>query len=75
MASADSDLKAQGDALYETYAKPLESKHWGEYIAVSQSGETVLGADETEVADKAFEKLCDGFFLFKVGPKAVWKVR
>ncbi len=39
------ELVEQADALYKQYATPLEKDHWGEYIAISKSGEFVVGSD------------------------------
>lgn len=62
-----------GDKLYSKYGKPLEDKHWGEYIAISKTGKTVLGSDLKEVFQRSLEILGPGSYLFKVGEKAIWK--
>ncbi|HLF79876.1 MAG TPA: hypothetical protein VJB57_20535 [Dehalococcoidia bacterium] len=64
-----------GDKLYEAYGKPLESEHWGEYVAISPRGETVLRATLLEVAEAAAKDLGPGVFVFKVGERAVGKWR
>lgn len=64
------DLLELSDDLYERYGKPLEPEHWGEFVAISQKGETVLGTDKIEVSDRALKETGRGFFLFKVGEKA-----
>ena len=38
--------------VYERYGKPLERDHWGEYLAVSPSGDTLLGSDLMEVTER-----------------------
>lgn len=63
------------DALYNRHAKPLESEHWGKYIAVSASGETVVGADIADVRYRSLAQLGRGVFVFKIGDKVVGKVR
>ena len=65
------DIDRQYDALYETYGKPLEADHWGEYLAVSPSGQTLLGASMHDVALQAAAALGPGVFLYKVGERAV----
>ena len=67
----DHDPMAMGDDLYDRYGKPLESEHWGEFVAISPKGETVLGTDMNEVFYRAGDEMGRGFFLFKVGEKAV----
>ena len=69
------DLKRMADALYNRHAKPLESEHWGKYIAVSASGETVVGADIADVRYRSLAQLGRGAFVFKIGEKAVGKLR
>lgn len=36
-------LLAEANALYDKYAKHLETDHWGEYVAISRDGRVVLG--------------------------------
>ena len=64
-----------GDQLYEAFGKPLEAKHWGEYVAISSRGETVLRSSLLEVAEEAARSLGPGVFIFKVGERAVGKWR
>lgn len=63
------------DQLYDKYGKPLEKDHWGDYLAVSVNGKTILGKDYLKVAIKARSTLGLGSFLYKVGEKAIWKWR
>lgn len=67
----DEDRNQLADKLYEEYGKPLEKKHWGEYVAISQSGKTVLGSTLLETMKKATATIGRGNFLFKVGPRIV----
>jgi hypothetical protein len=60
----------RADALYDQYAKPLE-EHRGEYIAVSVTGQVLLGADLYALARAATERFGRGNFLFQLGPRAV----
>lgn len=68
-------LEQLSDKLYKKYGKPLEKEHWGEFLAVSQKGKTILGGTLLEVAQKASSILGSGNFIFKVGEKAVGKWR
>ncbi|TSC88023.1 MAG: hypothetical protein G01um10147_254 [Microgenomates group bacterium Gr01-1014_7] len=68
-------LEQLSDKLYKKYGKPLEGEHWGEFLAVSQKGKTILGETLLEVAQKASSILGLGNFIFKVGEKAVGKWR
>jgi hypothetical protein len=66
-----SDLTRQADDLYERYAKPLEVKHWGQYVAIAEDGRIVLGLEFEELVRKAKQELGPGNFVFKVGERAV----
>jgi len=63
------------DQLYKQYGKPLEEHHAGEYVAISPQGQRVLGGNLRQVLAQAREALGPGSFVFKVGERAVWKVR
>jgi hypothetical protein len=63
------------DEMYEKYGRPLEAEHWGEYLAVSRDGRTVLGTDDLAVGLEAKAKLGPGVFFYKIGPIAVGKLR
>lgn len=63
------------DKFYEKYGKPLETEHWGEFLAVSKDGKTVLGKDLIKVARKALSTFGPGSFLYKVGEVAIYKWR
>ena len=66
-------LLEQSDALYERYAKPLEKKHLGKYIAISADGKTVIADTVIELMQVAKSKLGPGNFIFKIGERAVGK--
>lgn len=68
-------LHQQADSLYEQYGKPLEAAHWGEYVVISPTGETVLGSSLVEAAQAATITLGRGNFAFKIGERSVatWK--
>ena len=73
--ASQGERKRMADALYNRHAKPLESEHWGKYIAISASGETVVGADIADVRYRSLAQLGRGAFVFKIGEKAVGKLR
>lgn len=68
-------LNKTGDDLYKKYGEPLEDKHWGEYIAISKAGKTVLGDDLIKVMRKSLADFGPGSYVFRVGEKAVYKWR
>jgi len=68
-------LLGQADQLYDTYAKPLEEAHRGEFIAITTDGRTVLGRTAREVGRKAREAFGPGNFVFQIGPRVVGRWR
>lgn len=74
MASSEA-LKQEGNALYERYVKPLEARHTGEFIAVSPTGQVLLGTTMLDVAQRATDAFGRGNFIFKVGQRAVGRWR
>jgi hypothetical protein len=60
------DPDRQGDELYERYGKPLETEHWGEFVAISPEGKTVLGKTLKEAAEAAMEHLGHGHSIYKL---------
>lgn len=68
-------LNKTGDDLYKKYGKLLENQHWGEYVAISKAGKTVLGNDLIAVMKKSLADFGPGSYVFKVGEKAVYKWR
>lgn len=66
--------KQDADKLYERYVKPLEKDHWGQFIAVSPRGKTILGSSLVEVMQRGINILGSGNFIFKVGEKVVGKI-
>ena len=69
------ELNRKGEALYEQYAKPLEAEHAGKFIAVSPSGQTLVGDTMLDVAKRAAAELGHGNFVFKLGPRSVGRWR
>ena len=75
MSLVSKEQQELGDRLYETYAKPLERDHYGEYIAILASGRFVLGTTDIETVQRANEELGPGVFLFKVGERVMGRWR
>src|ERR1700674_2062251 len=44
-------LQEQSIGLYQLYGKPLEQAHWGEYLAISPEGKTLLGSALLDVME------------------------
>lgn len=61
-AEADALLR-EPEELYERYGKPLEARHWGEYVAIRREGKTLLGSDLLVVAQEAIADFGPGGFL------------
>ena len=62
-------LLEESEQLYEQYAKHLETEHWGEFIAITRDGRTVLGSSADEVGRAANDAFGPGVFVFKIGPR------
>jgi hypothetical protein len=69
------DRRKTARALYKQYGKPLEAEHKGEYVVISNSGNTIVGKSLTEVVTDAIEKFGKGNFVFKIGSRAVGSFR
>ncbi len=67
----EDESKDVGDRLYDEFARPLEQEHYGEFIAITRDGRTLLGLTLLDVARRAKETFGERTFLFKIGPKAV----
>jgi len=70
----EDESKDVGDRLYEQFAQPLEQDHYGEFIAITRDGRTLLGPTLIDVALRAKDTFGERTFLFKIGPKAVWRM-
>jgi len=70
----EDESKEVGDRLYEQFAWPLEQEHYGEFIAITRGGRTLLGPTLLDVARQAKDTFGERTFLFKIGPKAVWRM-
>jgi hypothetical protein len=66
-----SERVAADDRLYERYGRPLEAHHRGEFVAIGDDGQTILGLDELEVSKQAIERFGSGrFALRRIGADA-----
>jgi hypothetical protein len=63
------------DELYETYVKPVEEKHAGEYVAVGQKGQVFFGTTLREVGLTALKKFGPGTYVYKVGERVAGRMR
>jgi hypothetical protein len=63
------------DALYDKFVLPVEAEHYGEYVVVAEDGRMVFGASLIDADFKGREKLGRGTFTFKVGERAVGRLR
>lgn len=64
-------IKQTAEKLYERYGKPLEKKHWGQFVAISPSGKKIIATTLYEASEKALQKFGRGNFVFKIGEIAV----
>ena len=56
--------------LYQQFGKRYEVEHWGEFVAITPDGRTMLGADEHNLFHKAVEVFGTGAFVFQVGQES-----
>jgi len=70
----ESESKEVGGHLYDEFARPLEQEHYGEFIAITRDGRTLLGPTLRDVMIRAKEAFGPGVFIYKIGPKAVGRM-
>lgn len=68
-------LERQSEELYLKYGKRFEPEHNGKYLVITPNGETLLGSSLLEVLDEATRRFGLGNFAYKVGERAVGKIR
>jgi hypothetical protein len=68
-------LNREADRLYETYGKPLEAEHWGEFVAIAPDGRTLIASTAVEAVLDAQRVFGSGNFIFKIGERAVATLR
>ena len=64
-----------GLRLYELYGKPLEARRWGEYVAITPDGRTILAPTLLEAVQQAASVLGSDNHVFKVGERTVGRWR
>lgn len=69
------ELRAKANRLYATYGKAFEPEHWGKYLAISPDGRTLLGLTSREVLRRATDAFGKGNFIFKIGDRALGRIR
>ncbi|MGH2560572.1 MAG: hypothetical protein ACRDJH_16030 [Thermomicrobiales bacterium] len=70
------ERSAKDRRLYERYGRPLEAEHTGEFVAISDDGEVMLGTDELTLTKDAVARFGPGTFaLRKIGVDWVWRMR
>jgi hypothetical protein len=69
------DRDRQDDRLYVRYGRPLEAEHTGEFVAISDAGQVILGTDELLLTEEAVARFGSGnFALRKIGAAAEGRV-
>jgi hypothetical protein len=74
---ADSEDPWKGadlDRLYEQYGKSLEAEHWGEYLVLSPTGETLLAPTEIDALERSVDAFDSRGLIFKVGERWVFSL-
>jgi hypothetical protein len=69
------DRRETARALYERYGKPLEAEHKGEYVVISNGGNTIVGKSLIEVVINAVDKFGKGQFVFEIWSREVGSFR
>jgi hypothetical protein len=65
------DRDRQDELLYDRFGRQLESEHTGEFIAISDDGQLILGADELTLTQLAVARFGAGHYaLRKIGAVA-----
>lgn len=75
MNEADRRQTDEGLRLYELYGKPFEAQHWGEYVAITPDGRTILAPTLLEAVQQAASVLGSDNHVFKVGERTVGRWR
>ncbi len=70
------EIMHRDDRLYEKYAKPLEARHKGEFVAIGKSGEMIIGNELDQVFFPALERFGPrNFALKRIGYDELLTVR
>ncbi|MBM3135378.1 MAG: hypothetical protein FJZ89_08905 [Chloroflexi bacterium] len=71
-----SPVVQRDDQLYKLYGQPLESTHWGQFVAISLLGEVIIGQSDLEVLQQALARFGRGNFAFRrIGYRPLGKWR
>ncbi len=58
--------RAEADrSLYEKYGEPLEASHRDQFVAISDDGQTIVGAEDVEVLEQAIQRFGSGNFALR----------
>jgi hypothetical protein len=68
---SQAELMEEGSRLYESFGRPLESSHRGQYVAVSRDGKTIIASSLEEAIRQAKTTFGPGHFVFKIGDRAI----
>jgi hypothetical protein len=70
------ELALRDDALYAKHGRSFEARHWGEFIAISCDGQTIVSENDIEVLRIALERFGSGNFAFRrIGFRTLGKWR
>ena len=71
MTEDEAKRKGKADRLYERYGRPLEARHLGDFVAITEDGNVVVNSDLVELTRKS--SMPDGpeTFIFKIGERVV----
>lgn len=59
--------RPEASRFYERYGKPLETEHWGKFLAVHPDGRTILADGCETLKERANAELGQGVYVFKMG--------
>lgn len=65
----------EADDLYDRFGTPLEAEHYGEYVAITEDGRTLVGPSPQEVMRQAVRAFGAGSYVFKLGERVVGRLR
>lgn len=68
-------LNREADRLYETYGKPLEAEHWGEFVAITPDGRVTIAPTAVDAVLGAQRAFGRGNFIFRIGERFVATLR
>ncbi|MGI8549314.1 MAG: hypothetical protein ACR2PL_00755 [Dehalococcoidia bacterium] len=64
------------DRLYQRYGKALEADHTGEWVAISPTGELIVGTEDAEVTQEALQRFgTDDITVRRIGCPYDYRIR